>query len=80
MIRIRKNSMFFKSELGALIASILVSLIYTTAIAGENPKDYLIALQIHRKDVFQNPELWLPFNYRKRVEEILQQTKENQAA
>jgi len=80
MIRLRKNSMFFKSELGALVASILVSLIYTTAIAGENPKDYLVALQIHRKDVFQNPELWLPFNYRKRVEEILQQTGEKQAA
>jgi len=30
MIRLRKNSMFFKSELGALVASILVSLIYTT--------------------------------------------------
>ena len=64
MIRIPKNSMFFKTEFGALVASILVSMIYTTYINGENPKHYLIALQKYQKPVRSNPELWLPWNYR----------------
>jgi len=64
MIRIRKNSMFFKSEFGALVGSVLVSLIYTAALSNENPKEYLIALQQYPQQVSQSPQDWLPWNYR----------------
>ncbi len=67
MIRIRKNSMFFKSEFGALVGSVLVSLIYTAALSNENPKDYLIALQKYPKEVSQSPRDWLPWNYRQTI-------------
>ncbi len=77
MIRIRKNSMFFKSEFGAFAASILLSLIYTTAIADENPKDYLEVLQKYPQKVRQNPELWLPWNYRETVQMLKTESIEN---
>jgi len=70
MIRIRKNSSFFKTEFGALVGSVLVSLIYTTYINGENPRHYLIALQQYPTPVRLNPELWLPWNYREALRKL----------
>lgn len=70
MIRIRKNSLFFKTEFGALVGSILVSVIYTTYINGENPKHYLITLQTYPTEVRRHPELWLPWNYRETLETL----------
>lgn len=62
-IRTRKNAMFHKSLHGAFVASLLLSLIATCELAGANPIHYLIALQEHKSDVFQHPDLWLPWNY-----------------
>jgi len=53
-----------------LVGSVLVSLIYTTYINGENPKDYLIALQQYPTQVRLNPELWLPWNYREALKKL----------
>lgn len=44
-IRIRKSAMFYKTEHGACIANILLSLIETARRAGVNPISYLVALQ-----------------------------------
>jgi hypothetical protein len=63
-IRTRKAAMFYKTEHGAVIGSILTSLIQTAALADENPLDYLVALQDHQSLVFKNPAAWLPWNYR----------------
>lgn len=63
-IRIRKSAMFYKTEHGANIANVLLSLIYTAKLANENPVDYLVALQDHKTDVFQNPDDWVPWRYR----------------
>jgi transposase len=62
-IRIRKNSMFHKSKHGAYVAGLLLSLIYTCALAEKNPIDYLTALQEHKSHVFKQAHLWLPWNY-----------------
>jgi hypothetical protein len=62
-IRQRKNSLFYKSEHSAYIASVLTSLIATCMYAGVNVIDYLVALQEHRREVFANPEAWLPWTY-----------------
>jgi transposase len=62
-IRQRKNSLFYKSEHSAYIASVLTSLIATCIYAGVNVIDYLVALQEHRAAVFADPSAWLPWNY-----------------
>lgn len=62
-IRQRKNSLFYKSEHSAHIASVLTSLILTCLYAGVNALDYFVALQEHRAEVFAEPEAWLPWTY-----------------
>ena len=62
-IRQRKNSLFYKSEHSAHIASVLTSLILTCIYAGVNAFEYFVALQEHRAEVFAQPEAWLPWTY-----------------
>lgn len=62
-IRQRNNSLFYKSEYSAYIASVRTSLIATCLYAGVNVLDYLVALQEHRTEVFADPAAWLPWTY-----------------
>ena len=62
-IRQRKNSLFYKSEHSAKIASVLTSLIATCSYAGVNAIEYLVALQENRAAVFADPSAWLPWTY-----------------
>jgi transposase len=62
-IRQRKNSLFYRTEHSAYIASVLTSLIATCVYAGVNAVDYLVALQEHRREVFADPAAWLPWAY-----------------
>jgi transposase len=66
-IRQRKNSLFYKTEHSAYIASVLTSLIATCLHAGVNALEYLVALQEHRQEVFAAPEAWLPWTYQARL-------------
>jgi len=59
----RKNSLFYKTEHGALIGDIFMSLIQTCAMAGENPYEYLLAIHKNPAMVKANPENWLPWNF-----------------
>jgi transposase len=63
-IRQRKNSLFYATEHSAYIASLLTSVIATCLQAGVNALDYLVAVQEHRQEIFANPGVWLPWNYR----------------
>ena len=60
---IRKNSMFFATEHGAYVGSMLLSLICTCMAAKQNPVEYLTALQTHKTQVVKEPHLWMPWNY-----------------
>lgn len=60
----RNNSLFFKTENGAHVGDIFMSLIYTCQLAGEDPFDYLTELQRHSKELAANPKEWMPWNYR----------------
>ena len=62
-IRQRNNSLFYKSEYSAYVASVLTSVIATCIYAGVNVLDYLVALQEHRTEVFADPSAWLPWTY-----------------
>jgi hypothetical protein len=41
-----------------------MSLIHTAELCGTNPFDYLTELQRHAADLQQNPQEWMPWNYR----------------
>ena len=62
-IRHRKNSLFYKTEHGAYIGDMLMSIIFTTTESGKNPFHYLTELQKNKSLVFKNPDQWLPWNY-----------------
>ena len=59
----RKASMSYKTQAGAWIGDILMSLIETSRFAGKNGFEYLVALQQYAVHVRTNPENWLPWNY-----------------
>jgi transposase len=59
----RKNALFFKTQNGAYIADIYMSLIHTCTLAGADPFDYLTELERNGSAVQQRPQQWLPWNY-----------------
>jgi hypothetical protein len=63
-IRHRRNSLFYRSERGAEVGDMFMSLIYTAELRGENPFEYLTAVIRNDKAVAQHPADWLPWNYR----------------
>lgn len=63
-IRIRKNAMFYATDHGAFVGSMILSLIQTCIAAGGNPIEYLTAMQDNKSQIFKEPERWLPWNYK----------------
>jgi transposase len=59
----RKNSLFFKTEHGAAVSGILLSLIESCRLNGGNPWEYLLSMMRHPDDVRRNPAAYLPWNY-----------------
>jgi hypothetical protein len=60
----RKNALFYKTQNGARVGDLFMSLIYTCQLNEANPFDYLTQLQRHPDPLAANPELWMPWNYR----------------
>jgi len=60
----RKNSLFYKTERGAKVGDIHMTLIHTCELCDANPSDYLTQLQRHAAVVAAAPAEWLPWNYR----------------
>jgi transposase len=59
----RKGSLFFKTQHGAYIGDLFMSLIHTCTLNRVNPFHYLTTLQRHSSELFKNPKRWLPWNY-----------------
>jgi len=59
----RKNSLFYKTQHGAYVGDLFMSLIYTCSFCGANPFEYLKALQENTSSVLKDPEKWMPYNY-----------------
>src|SRR6516165_5536836 len=59
----RKNALFYKTQNGAHVGDLFMSLIYTCQLNQANPFDYLTELQRHTDQLAINPELWMPWNY-----------------
>ena len=60
----RKNALFFKTQNGAHVGDVFLSLIHTCHLSGANPFDYLTELQRHAKEMTADPQDWMPWNYR----------------
>jgi len=63
----RKNSLFYKTEHGAYIGDLFMSLIHTCNLCKVNPFDYLKTLQQHSSELFRDPGKWMPWNYEKSI-------------
>lgn len=63
----RKNALFYKTQNGARVGDLFMSLIYTCQLNEVNPFDYLTQLQLHADALAASPERWLPWNYREAV-------------
>ena len=61
--RSRKKSLFYKTENGAEVGDLFMSLIHTCELNSVNPFEYLIALQKHAAELAKNPAAWMPWNY-----------------
>ena len=59
----RKNAMFYKTQNGARVGDLFMTLIHTCELEGINAFDYLVALQRHSNKTLANPENWMPWNY-----------------
>jgi len=59
----RKNSLFYKTDLGANVGDIFMSIIQTCRLADVNAFDYLTNIMENSRKVFNAPDLWMPWNY-----------------
>jgi len=64
----RKNAMFYKTENGAHVGDVFMSLIYTCQLCEANPFDYLSRLQQHAPALAARPQDWMPWNYRRMLD------------
>jgi transposase len=60
----RKNSLFYKTRLGARVGDTFMSLIHTAELNGECAFDYLVALLRHPEELAEEPVGWMPWTFR----------------
>jgi transposase len=60
----RKNAYFYKTENGARVGDLFMSLIHTCELNDATPFDYLTELQRHADELAAHPADWMPWNYR----------------
>jgi transposase len=65
----RKNSLFYKTENGAGVGDLFMSLIHTCELNESNPFDYLTELQQHAVELAKHPAAWMPWNYRQTLQQ-----------
>jgi transposase len=62
-----KNALFYKTLFGARVGDMMMSVIHTTVLCGENPWEYLVKIQKHREFVKKDPGAWMPWNFRQAI-------------
>lgn len=63
----RKNSLFYRTEHGAYIGDMIMSLFTTCQLCGADPFHYFVTLQEHAPELRNHPKRWLPWNYRENL-------------
>jgi hypothetical protein len=64
----RKNAYFYKTQNGARVGDLFMSLIHTCELNGGNPFRYLTQLQKHARELAATPADWMPWNYLRTLE------------
>jgi hypothetical protein len=59
----RKNSLSYKTERGARVGDLFMSLVQTCRLNRVNPFTYILKLVRHSVDVKANPTQWMPWNF-----------------
>ena len=59
----RKNAYYYRTQRGACVGDIFMSLIHTARAARVNPFEYLTMLQRYHEHVRKDPAAWLPWKY-----------------
>ena len=59
----RKNALFFRTEQGAAVGDLLMSVIETCRANGVRAAEYLVAVMKNARAVHDNPAEWLPWTY-----------------
>ena len=52
-----------RTETGAYVGDLFMSIIHTCSLCKANPFQYLKALQEHSSLITENPQKWMPWNY-----------------
>ena len=76
----RKASLFYKTETGAHVGDLFMSLIHTCELSNVDPFDYLTQLQLNARQMSENPQNYLPWNYREALPENLPSAIQEPAA
>jgi transposase len=63
----RKNALFYKTETGAWVGDLFMSLIHTAELCGANTFEYLVTMLRHAPDLRGHPGGWMPWNYREHL-------------
>ena len=66
---LRKNSLFYRTLHGAHVGDRYMSIIHTCYLSGVNAYDYLNALEEHSQQLYENPQLWMPWNYHEQLDD-----------
>jgi hypothetical protein len=59
----RKNALFYKTQRGAYVGDLFMSLIHTCQLAGVNPLHYLTWVINHARELQKSPQNYMPWNY-----------------
>jgi transposase len=68
----RKNAYFYKTENGAHVGDLFMSLIHTCELNGANAFEYLTALHKHANELSSHPADWMPWNYQDALQKLTQ--------
>jgi hypothetical protein len=66
----RKNAYFYKTQNGAHVGDMFMSLIHTCELNDINTFDYLTELQKHANELTTHSSDWMPWNYRDTLQKI----------
>ena len=68
----RKNALFYKTQNGADVGDLFMSLIHTAELNGVEAFDYLVTLLKHPEQLAKTPADWMPWNYRETLARLVQ--------
>jgi hypothetical protein len=66
----RKNSYFFKTENGAKVGDVFMSIIETCNLNKINPFEYLQAIKKYNQHIQKDASKWMPWNYKQALEAL----------